>query len=345
MQFQLGMRCETRGRWDEAIDRHREALRLNPKNTLCRRELALVLKLKGNLDEAITEFREVIRLNPSSFNAHANLSGTFEQQGRLVEAEAEAREAIRIRPGYASHHGRLGMILFRQGRHAEAETELRQALELHPALPAYRLNLINTLLAQGKTAEAKNLCVDWRQLMGNSVYSCTDIAPLLAMCSPDATMRNPETAARSARRATELSPKIAVGWRALGWAQLALGEVSRDNRSPREIVRRARRRERRCRCNGSSRHSPTVSLRCSPETMIGCGYSTRKNFAATTNKPARKSTSVGALQAKLTSWTSESGISARKPRKCSGSWKSGNSKQSTRSQRQSHCACRARIDC
>ena len=222
-QFQLGIALRDKGRWDEAIDRHREALRLNPKNTLCRRELALVLKLKGNLDEAITEFREVLRLNPSSFNAHANLSGTFEQQGRLVEAEAEAREAIRLRPGYASHHGRLGVILFRQGRHAEAETELRQALELHPALPAYRLNLINVLLAQGKTAEAKDLCVDWNQLKGNFVYSCVDIVHL-ALCSPDAATRNPEIAARNGRRATELSPKIAIGWRALGWAHFCMGK-------------------------------------------------------------------------------------------------------------------------
>ena len=97
-QFQLGIALRDKGRLDEAIDRQREALRLDPKNTMCRRELALVLKLKGKLDEAITEFREAIRLNPSSYTAHSNLSSVLEQQGRLIEAEAEAREAIRLRP-------------------------------------------------------------------------------------------------------------------------------------------------------------------------------------------------------------------------------------------------------
>ncbi len=222
-QFQLGIALRDKGRFDEAIDRQREVLRLDPKNTLSRRELALVLKLKGKLDEAIAEFRETIRLNPASYGAHFSLSSALEQQGRLVEAEAEAREALRLKPGYASHHGRLGLILFRQGRLAEAETELREALELHPVLPAYRLNLINALLAQGKSAEAKKLCVDWGALEGNSVYSCVDIVHL-ALCSPEAATRNPEIAARNGRRATDLSPKIAVGWRALGWAHFCMGE-------------------------------------------------------------------------------------------------------------------------
>ncbi len=222
-QFQLGIALRDKGRFDEAIERHRESLRLNPKNTLCRRELALVLKLKGKLDEAITEFREALRLNPSSYSAHYNLSAALEQQGRLVEAEVEAREAIRHKPRFANVHGRLGMILFRQGRLREAETELREALELHPALPAYRLSLINALLAQGKTVEAKNVCVDWSQLEGNSAPSFTEIA-LLALCSPDVAMRNAETAARAARRATELSPRYANAWRALGWAYLSLGK-------------------------------------------------------------------------------------------------------------------------
>ena len=222
-QFQLGIALRDKGRWDEAIDRHREALRLNPKNTMCRRELALVLLLKGNLDEAIAEFREVIRLDPASYSAHLNLSSAFEQQGRLVEAETEAREAIRLKPGYASHHGRLGMILFRQGRHAEAETELRQALELHPALPSYRFNLINALMAQGKMADAKNLCMDWSQLKGNSAPSFHDIA-ILALCSPDVTTRNAETAAQNARKATEVAPTSAKAWRAMGWAHFCMGK-------------------------------------------------------------------------------------------------------------------------
>jgi serine/threonine protein kinase/tetratricopeptide (TPR) repeat protein len=222
-QFQLGIALRDKGRLDEAIDRQREALRLDPKNTMCRRELALALKLNGKLDEAIAEFREAIRLNPSSYTAHLNLSTALERQGRLAEAEAEAREAIRLKPEFANNHGRLGMNLFRQGRLVEAETELREALKLHPALPAYRLNLINDLLAQGKTAEAKSFCVDWSQLQGNSWVSHLDIA-LLALCSPDAAKRNAQTAAQNARRATELSPKIAGPWRARAWAYFCMGE-------------------------------------------------------------------------------------------------------------------------
>jgi serine/threonine protein kinase/Flp pilus assembly protein TadD len=222
-QFQLGIALRDKGRYAEAIDRHREALRLNPKNTMCRRELALVLDLSGKLDEAIAEYREAIRLNPSSYSAHYLLSSALEQQGRLAEAEVAAREALRLRPGYASHHGRLGFVLFRQSRLAEAETELRQALDLHPALPVYRFNLINAMLAQGKTNEAKSLCVDWSQLQGNSAPSYLDIA-MLSLCSPDAAMRNADTAKHNARKAIDLWPKYSRGWRALGWAHFGKGE-------------------------------------------------------------------------------------------------------------------------
>ena len=245
-QFQLGIALRDKGRLDEAIDRHREALRLNPKNTLCRRELALVLKLKGNLDEAITEFREVIRLNPSSYSAHFNLSCALERAGaagggrgrgaRGAPAQARLRE-----PPWAS-----GDDLVPAGPACRGGDGIAQALELHPALPAYRFNLINALLAQGKTAEAKNLCVDWGQLRGIRPLRITT-SRILALCSPDAAKRNAGDRGAECPKSHRAGAAICERVAGAGLGALLHGEVSRDDRGAREIVRRARRRERRCR--------------------------------------------------------------------------------------------------
>ena len=228
------------------------------------------------------------------------------------------------------------MNLFRQGRLAEAETELRQALELHPAMPEYRLNLINVCSRKGKWRRPRSSASigisSWETSV--FVYRYRSSWPL---CSPDVALRNPEPAAHHARRATELSPKLAVGWRAWAGRTIAWASFTRQSRLSRNRVH-CRKAGRAIPGNGSCWHSHTGSSRCGLEMKTGDARATRSRISPLLRASQQGNRPVVAPDRAI-SWISESGISARKQRRCCGSWRSGNSKQSTRSQRQSHCAC------
>ena len=174
--------------------------------------------------------------------------------------------------------------------------------------------------------------------MGNSAHSVYDIA-VLALCSPDAARRNAEIAARNGRKATELSPEIAKAWRALGWANYCMGKFH-------ETIAAL---EKSCTLQEGGKGDAgqwIVLALAHGKLALRPGNDDRdaqtareRNSAATTSRPAKKST-CGGHPGQATSWIRGSGISARKQRKCCGSWKRRNSKQPTRSQRQSHCACK-----
>jgi Flp pilus assembly protein TadD len=62
--------------------------------------LGEVLASQGKLEEAIDRFRQAIRLDPASAEPHNNLGASLGLQGRLDQAIAEFREALRIDPGH-----------------------------------------------------------------------------------------------------------------------------------------------------------------------------------------------------------------------------------------------------
>lgn len=162
----LGVRYLQAGRLDDAINRFREALRLNPKlaeahnnlgNALqfagrtgeaveyFRRALLIVprddrvhfnlgnaLKAIGREDEAIREFQQTIAINPDFADAYNNLGVALASQHKLEEAVRQFERALRIKPDYADAHNNLGLALASTGNVVEAIRHVRRALEIRP---------------------------------------------------------------------------------------------------------------------------------------------------------------------------------------------------------------------
>jgi len=118
-----------------------------PDNARAQYTVGNCLGRRDRLDEAIERYKIALRLDPAYVDAHNNLGGVYLRQKKLKEAEAEYREAIRIRPTYAEAISNLGGVLAMQGRREEAIACFRQALRIKPGCIEAQGNL-SRLLAQ-----------------------------------------------------------------------------------------------------------------------------------------------------------------------------------------------------
>ena len=139
----------------EAIEHHREAVRLFPDLAELHNNLASALARSGRRDEAVDEYEVALRLDPGYAIAHNNLANTFVQMpGRLPDAIAHYQQALRLTPAIADIHSNLGAALLVAGRLREAVGQFEQALRLDPNLAQAHVNLAAALQRLGRAGEA-----------------------------------------------------------------------------------------------------------------------------------------------------------------------------------------------
>ena len=63
------------------------------------------------MTEAIDRFRQAVRLDPASAEAHNNLGSAFGLLGRFDQAIEEFREALRLDPSHARARENLGIAM------------------------------------------------------------------------------------------------------------------------------------------------------------------------------------------------------------------------------------------
>jgi protein O-mannosyl-transferase len=125
----LGDALTRQGRYDDAIKRCEEALKLDPNYADAHYNLGHVLRLKGRLDEAIYHFREALRLQPGCADAYNNLGVALAQKRMFAEAIHQFRMALEVDPAWVDARRNLGMALTDNGQIAEALEQYRLALD------------------------------------------------------------------------------------------------------------------------------------------------------------------------------------------------------------------------
>src|ERR1700722_788371 len=75
--------------WDQAIEKYRKALELEPNDALTHYNLALALKYKGDARQAVEEFQTALRLKPKWADAHYGLGATWYDLHELDPAVKE----------------------------------------------------------------------------------------------------------------------------------------------------------------------------------------------------------------------------------------------------------------
>ncbi len=149
-----GVALAAAGRFDEAIENFRKAIRNNPNYVEAPDNLGVALAAMGRLDEAIENYHQAIQINPNYAEALNDLGLALTEKGQFDEAIENYHKAIQINPNYAEALGNLGVVLAAKGRFDEAIESYHKAIQINPNLYKTLDNLGVALAAMGRFDEA-----------------------------------------------------------------------------------------------------------------------------------------------------------------------------------------------
>ncbi|HTS16336.1 MAG TPA: tetratricopeptide repeat protein [Verrucomicrobiae bacterium] len=138
----------------EAIERYKQAQRLEPNEPDALASLGNAYLHLDKVPEAIGYFRQAIQLKPSFGPAYTGLGLALEREGKIPEAIAQYEQAVRTDPHDAQAHSRLGLLVGGTGNATEAMRHYHQALLITPDDPQIHSNLATLLEQIGRTVEA-----------------------------------------------------------------------------------------------------------------------------------------------------------------------------------------------
>ena len=144
----------TIGKTEEAVVHFREALKIDPDDSMVQTDLGAKLAMQGQGEEALVHFQEALKLDPRNTLAMVNMGIVLAKQGRTEEALEYFQNALRIRPDYPDAHYQTGTVLTQMGRAAEAVPHFMEALKVNPKDSRIHVNLGYALAMQGKREEA-----------------------------------------------------------------------------------------------------------------------------------------------------------------------------------------------
>jgi tetratricopeptide (TPR) repeat protein len=141
----IGDQLMSKGKYSEASDLYKEAIKANPKNAAGYVGLGNALAKQFKLDGANEQFDKALALDPKNalalsgkamvdFNRLQSSSNTVikSKDAILKNAESECQQALSIDPGMPEAHYTLGMIYKEQGRMPEALNEFQEATKSDP---------------------------------------------------------------------------------------------------------------------------------------------------------------------------------------------------------------------
>ena len=152
--YNLALDLERNGELDEAIIRSKDYIRLRPDDALAHNQLGIALAKHGRLEEAIAEYRESLRLDPELAEAIRNLGTSLLQQEQVVEAAEHFERFLAAHPDNADVHNSLGVALALQNKLDQAALHYTRAVQIDPEHADARMNLGRVLILMGRTAEA-----------------------------------------------------------------------------------------------------------------------------------------------------------------------------------------------
>jgi tetratricopeptide (TPR) repeat protein len=118
--------------------------------------LGLACVRLGRFDEAAEYLRSALRMDPGMADAHSSLGGVLAAQGKNADAIGEYEQAIRLDPGLAFAHANLGLALAAQNRTDESIEAFRRAIDLEPRQVHWRYMLATMLARRGD----RNLAIE-----------------------------------------------------------------------------------------------------------------------------------------------------------------------------------------
>ena len=136
----LGQALYGQGRYAEALDAARVAVKQHPDDVLAHVSLGVVLNELGRFEEAETHLRRAIALDPNHTEVLYSMATLRFKQQRYGEMLELLQRLVDIDPSHAKAHVNTGVALFYLGRSDEALQSFDQALSLDPTLEIAHAN-------------------------------------------------------------------------------------------------------------------------------------------------------------------------------------------------------------
>jgi len=134
---QRGLIYTQRQDFDRAVTAYREAIRLNPADSVPHANLGAVLMRIGDLDGAVRSLRDAIEARPTDFVSRAFLAKALIQKNDYAGAKSEAAQAFRTNADSKKHPfvvGQYGAALYHTKDLDGARTMLETATKLLKAI-------------------------------------------------------------------------------------------------------------------------------------------------------------------------------------------------------------------
>lgn len=165
----LGLIAHDEGRYNEAIDSFKQALKINPRYTEAMLNLSIVYNDVGdhaNAKKLVTTSRKESKKTKRAMdpfirsklaNKHAEVADWYYGIGAFPEAAREYNRALELEDGYADIRTKMAMCLRESGQIDDAIKELKKALKLNPKYLDAHVQLGITYYAKGKKPEARKV--------------------------------------------------------------------------------------------------------------------------------------------------------------------------------------------
>ncbi len=149
---------EAQGKWDEAAEEYRAALKRDPSAPGIHYLLGRLILSKSATpttpEDARREFEAELRINPDNAGAEYVLGELARQGEQLPQAIEHFGRATKLDAGFPDAFLGLGRCLLDADRTAEAIAPLERAVKLQPENPAAHFVLATAYQRAGRTEEA-----------------------------------------------------------------------------------------------------------------------------------------------------------------------------------------------
>lgn len=155
-KYNLAVVYQDQGKHDQALDLYQEILQ-NTEDTNSRINIAAIYYNRGDQERAIQELETAAKNNRDSAEPSSALGEYLERQESLESAEKKYQEALSIDDQHALTYHRLGRLYCHQEKTGLCLENLKKSVELSPETPGYLEALAIQHEKQSQPLEAINL--------------------------------------------------------------------------------------------------------------------------------------------------------------------------------------------
>ena len=162
--YRLGVELYKNGKLQQAEQKFRKAVELQPDFSEALNDLGVILDRLGRHEEALESFRRAARCDPKNVEAGYNYAVSLLNRGAYKEAQSEFERVIHLSPRMSKAHDQLGRVYARMGDAHSARIQFEQAISMDPQNADARYSLAQLLRKAGDTSGAAGQLSEFERL-------------------------------------------------------------------------------------------------------------------------------------------------------------------------------------